>query len=60
MTSRIADTQTVYLADAILRSLPRLEEEARVCEGGGELADRLIPAVRQLNETSNNAVEQRL
>ena len=45
------------LADAILQSLPRLEEEARLCEGGGELADRLIPAVQQLNEVSINAVE---
>lgn len=38
------------LADAVIASLPRLEEEALACEGGAELSGRLMPELRVLGE----------
>lgn len=44
------------LADAILRSLPELDREARSCPGGSELADRLVSELRGLSEKTIDAV----
>ncbi len=54
---RIVDL-LLNLAEAILHSLSVLEEEARSFKDGKDLADRLIPELRELNEQTIHAMER--
>lgn len=54
---RIVDL-LLNLAEAILHSLSVLEEEARSFKDGKDLAHRLIPELRELNEQTIHAMER--